>query len=302
MRNQEGKWIAAVGLVAALVFAAPGPLAAAGFLPIDVGYSADRVVSTGGTTVADKVYYSPGKERTERSGGEQVTIRRFDKKVEWTLIPKEKAYMENRFGESKARRAGDGEYRDCDVRQADAGDEVVNGVRAKKRTVDIGCPGKSSFRGTIWVTKENIPVRMETVDKADPSGKRVFRMDLQNLRIGRQDAAIFEVPGDYRKFDMPSFRDEDLKKMMQPPQVAPTAPPKPRPSAAPADTGRSYTALPRAAEVLDGGAARGTGRAPDAEGSPSGNVGRSYTAQPREKSAIDQVLDPAKKLKGLLRW
>jgi hypothetical protein len=261
MWNWYGKMVAVQGLGFALTLLVASALFAAGFSPVNVDYSADRYMSgDGATQMKGKVYYSPGKERMEWEAGEHVTIMRQDKKLVWTLMPKEKMYMENKFGEEKKR---GGDYKDCDVRQSEAGGEVVNGVETRKTAVEITCPDKSAFSGTLWLTKENIPMRMETSDKSDRSGKKVFRMELKNLKIAKQDPGLFDIPSGYTKFEMPVMGDMDIQKMMKSqPQAAPPAAPPPKP----VDTGRSYS------------------------------------AQPREKSAVDQVLDPAQKIKNLLRW
>jgi hypothetical protein len=271
MKDGSGKKVAVQGIGFALPLLIAGALFAAGFSPVNVDYSADRYMSGDGNTISGKVYYSPGKERMEFESGEHVTILRQDKKLVWTLMPKEKTYMENKFGEEKKR---GGDYRDCNVRQSEAGREVVNGVETRKSTVEISCPDKTSYSGTLWLTKENIPMRMETSDKSDRSGKKVFRMELKNVKIAKQDSRLFEVPSGYARFEMPAMGDMDIQKMMKSqPQAAPPAEKPPKP----AETGRSYTAQPR-------------------------ETGRSYTAQPREKSTADKILDPAQKLKNLLRW
>jgi hypothetical protein len=260
MKDWSGKKVAVTCLGVGMILLFASPAFASGFSPVNVDYSADRNMSGEGNTMEGKVYYSPGKERWEWNAGEQVTIIRLDRKLMWTLMPKEKMYMEHKFGEEK-KRAGD--YRDCDVRQTGLGEDVVNGVRTRKSSVEISCPDKSSYGGTLWLTKENIPMRMETSDNADRSGKKVFRMELKNLNIGKQDPGLFDIPAGYAKFEMPSMGDLDIQKMMKDRQQE--APPVEKP--------------PKPAET-----------------------GRSYTAQPREKSAVDQVLDPAKKIKSLFGW
>ncbi len=262
---KDGSWnkaaVTGLGLATVLLFA--GAAFAAGFSPATVDYSADRSMSGDGETMDGKVFYSPGKERSEWNAGEPVVvIMRQDKKLVWTVMAKEKMYMEHKFGEEK-KRAGD--YRDCDIRQSEGGEEVVNGVKTRKTRMEIVCPDKSNYNGTLWLTKENIPMRMETEDKNDRSGKKVFRMELKNLKIAKQNPRVFEIPDGYTKFEMPSMGDMDIQKMMKErTQAAPPPPPPEKPK--PAETGRSYS------------------------------------AQPREKSAIDQVLDPAKKIKGLFGW
>jgi hypothetical protein len=185
--------------------------------------------------------------------------------------------------------------------------------------VEITCPHKSSYSGTLWLTKENIPMRIETADKSG-SGKKVFRMELKNLKIAKQDPRLFDVPSGYEKFEIPAMGEMDIQKMMK--DRAQPAPPPAKPSR-PADTGRSYTSQKRgdgsagvASSAASGGSGGGqTGEVGRTDGTQAGGagaaastgsqpqpVGRSYSAQPREKSAIDQVLDPAKKIKSLFRW
>jgi hypothetical protein len=262
MRKWSGKKVAVPGLGFALILVFGSAAFAAGFSPANVDYSADRSMSGDGNTIEGKVFYSPGKERMEWESGQHVTIMRQDKKLVWTLMPKEKMYMEIKFGEEKKR---GGDYRDCDVRQTEVGKEVVNGIETRKSTVEISCPDKASYSGTLWLTKENIPMRMETSDKSDPSGKKVFRMELKNLKIAKQDSRIFDLPPGYTKFEMPAMGDMDLQKMMKSQSQA-TTPPPADPAPKPAETGRSYS------------------------------------AQPREKSAVDKILDPAQKIKNLLHW
>jgi hypothetical protein len=138
--------------------------------------------------------------------------------------------------------------------------------------VEISCPDKEKSSGTIWMTKENIVMKMETVAKSGSSKKDMFRMELKNLKIGKQDPKLFEIPAGYQKFEMPTMGD--IGKMMKQQSGAESsrktsAPPPPK---APAEeTGRSYTAQPR-------------------------------DQSPAEPGTVDQGIDKAKKLKNLLGW
>jgi hypothetical protein len=51
-----------------------------------------------------------------------------------------------------------------------------------------------------WMTKEGIMMKLDviSVDK----GKDRMKMELDNLKIGKQDSALFEVPSGYSKMDM----------------------------------------------------------------------------------------------------
>lgn len=147
MENRAVKGMAVLCLWLAAIAASPGTAPAAGFPAVDVEYSADRHVTGGGGGMSGKVHSTPGKERMEMGAGGAVTILRMDKKLVWTLLPSEKQYMEHALSGQVKRATGD--YRECDVRQTDAGSEVVNGIPARKLAMEIACrattgrPGRS---------------------------------------------------------------------------------------------------------------------------------------------------------------
>ena len=51
-------------------------------------------------------------------------------------------------------------------------------------------------------------VRMENASK-DPA--KFFRIDYTNLKVGKQDPALFEIPAGYQEMKMPTFPGMDLK-------------------------------------------------------------------------------------------
>ncbi|MCL5965926.1 MAG: DUF4412 domain-containing protein [Deltaproteobacteria bacterium] len=267
----------AVGIVmiATPLFAAA---AAAGMAEPKVEYSADQYLSTGEQTVKSRVFHAKGKQRMELDlgGTRQAVITRFDKNLSWILMLDEKRYMETTLGEGKAK---SNDIRECTISQKTAGTEVVNGVSATRSEIDATCPDKTRFSGSMWTTRDGILVKLDAVAKGKGAEGRM-KIELRNLKIGKQDPKLFEVPPGFTKLAVPG--GFDTKGMMK----APTAPPKAVEK--PSNTGRSYTAQPR-------------------------DTGRSYTAQPRtgetkeqskpeEKGALDKALDTGKKLKGLLGW
>ena len=278
MGNRKGKGIVMLGAWLAAIVFLPGAAFAAGFSQPTVEYSADRVMGTDGQTMSGKVFSAPGKERMELESAQVVTIMRLDKKLMWTLMPSDKKYMENNFSEQQGKR-GKGDYRECDVKQTDAGKETVNGFPTRKMTMEISCPGDDKQTGTIWLTKENILMRMEA-SKAGAPKKDVIRIELKNLKIGKQDAALFEIPAGYTKMEMPSLGN--IQQMMREQQS------------------RQEEAEKKAAAKE---AARQEKAAKQEEAArQKAETGRAYTAQPREKSAVEQAIDPAKKLKSILGW
>ncbi|MBI5420654.1 MAG: DUF4412 domain-containing protein [Deltaproteobacteria bacterium] len=260
---------------------------AAGFAEPKVEYSADQYMGVEDKVIKSKVYHAPGKERMDMDLGEakQYVITRRDKKLSWIVMPDQKMYIEMSLEEGKKgpeRQAR--AINECSVTQKAAGKETVNGVSTTRGDIDMSCPDGTRFSGSMWTTKEGILVKLDAAAKEGSGKKGRLTIELKNLKIGKLDPKVFQVPAGYRQMKtpggmIPGLGGIDGKEMMRGPGPGPT----PRP-AAPSDTGRSYTSQPR-------------------------DTGRSYTAEPRatqpeaapqkEKGTIDKVLDPVKKLKGL---
>lgn len=157
-------------------------------------YSADRIMETGQMTMESKIYHTPDKDRTESSGS--IVIMRRDKGVLWILMPSRKMYMERSFSDAKGQGQGAAEYT-IDERKV-IGKEVVNGVETTKMKIAMTMSDGSKFGGVMWTTKEGITVKMDTFSKVD--GKKMrMKMELRNLKIGKQDTALFEIPPGYNK-------------------------------------------------------------------------------------------------------
>ncbi len=119
------------------------------------------------------------------------------------------------------------------------------------------------------------------VSKAGAPKKDVVRIELKNLKIGKQDPKLFEVPAGYALMAIPSLGN--IQEMMREQQSKQEAAEK---KAAAKEAARQEEAAKRKQQS---------------------DTGRAYSAQPREqppaeKSTVDKVIDPAKKLKGLLGW
>ncbi|OGQ93989.1 MAG: hypothetical protein A2521_04400 [Deltaproteobacteria bacterium RIFOXYD12_FULL_57_12] len=117
------------------------------------------------------------------------------------------------------------------------GQETVNGINCTKNKVVVTAKDGHKSEGTMWVSKEGIMVRMVSSDPAMGPGKQVT-IDMKNLKIGKQDPALFEIPVGYAK--APSFNMFGGQPPAMPPPAA-----KNKPAANKVDTattGRSYTA------------------------------------------------------------
>ena len=179
--------LASVLLVPVMSLAAPPP-------EPKVEYSADSTMETeGGMTMKSRIYQAPGKQRVEMGGeGGNVSIIRRDKKVMWQLMGN--MYMEMPMNQSQ-------DPHDMDVQMTTVGEETVNGIKTTKSKVIATKKDGSKFGGFFWTTKDGITVKMDLLSK---EGDKKMRMsqELTNLKIGKQDPKLFEIPSGYTKNDM----------------------------------------------------------------------------------------------------
>ncbi|MBI3580888.1 MAG: DUF4412 domain-containing protein [Nitrospinae bacterium] len=153
-------------------------------------------MTTEGMTMTSKVYHARDKERVEMMGS--VSITRRDKKVTWLLTPQAKSYMEVAIDENRlppTERAN--------VSMKEAGSETINGFATTKYRFESNEKGHSA-EGFVWVTKDGAPIRMEV--SAEEKGKKVKMVsELKNLKVGKQDDSLFEIPAGYGKSGAMSF-------------------------------------------------------------------------------------------------
>ncbi|WP_455389026.1 DUF4412 domain-containing protein [Petrachloros mirabilis] len=175
------------------------PVWAAQLARPNVEYSADSVMQTEEGTIEQHVYVTPTKERREMltgSGDGAVQIFRHDSKVMWQLMPSEKMYMEHKMGERKGN-----DPSQWDFEETVMGEETLNGIKViKYKTIATSTDGKK-YGGFSWRTKEGISIKSDLLYKEGNEKSRMMT-ELKNVKIGRQDPKMFEIPEGYTKFDM----------------------------------------------------------------------------------------------------
>ena len=164
-----------------------------------VEYSADSVMQNEEGTIEQHVFVTPAKERREMltgSGDGSVQIFRYDSKVMWMLMPSEKMYMENSMAKAAAK-----DVSQWDVEETVMGEEVLNDVKVTKyKTIATSTDGKK-YGGFSWRTKEGISIKSDLLYKEGNEKKRMMT-ELKNVKIGKQDPKLFEIPEGFNKFDM----------------------------------------------------------------------------------------------------
>jgi hypothetical protein len=186
-------------LVSALSLVAFATAAQGAGLPAPrVEYSADRVMETEAGTFEGKVYAAKDKERSETSlrGMTSVVILRRDKQLGYMLMPAQKMYQQMDFAKAQAQSGGQPADQ---VEITEVGSDTIEGEATTKYKLIMK---DGSAGGFMWFTKDGIMMKMDSVVKNGRDKSRVT-ITLKNLKVGAQDAALFEVPAGYNA--MPSM-------------------------------------------------------------------------------------------------
>ena len=180
--------------------AAPRPAQApAGELLGDarVPFSADRTLTVDGRTFSGRVYHTPGRQRHEQmlEGIQQVVILRADRAQGWLVVPSLKSYVEFVFPRAVA------ELSDPALRGTPLGQETVNGVRTTKYRVEHTARDGTTADGYLWVSAEGIVMRLDGEVRGKGNGGKPtpFSLELSNVRVGAQDAGLFDLPPGYMR-------------------------------------------------------------------------------------------------------
>ena len=187
-----------------------------------VEYSADSTMQTEDNMIEQHVYVTPAKERKEMltGGGDgAIQIFRFDNKVMWMLMPSEHMYMEHSMEKNKGK-----DPSQWDFQETVMGEEVLNGMKVTKyKTIATSTDGKK-YGGFSWRTKEGISIKSDLLYKEGNEKNRMM-MELKNVKIGKQDPKLFEVPEGFTKFDMAGMMGGMMGKkgMGQPPMDRPSS-------------------------------------------------------------------------------
>ena len=188
-------------MIALTSFVSVLPVGAVQMSRPQVEYSADSVMQTEDGTMDQHVYVTPTKERHEMltgSGDGAVQIFRYDTKVMWQVMPSEKMYMENAMGKAAGKNNDPSQW---DFQETVVGEEVLNGINVTKyKTIATSTDGKK-YGGFSWRTREGISIKTDLLYKEGNEKKRMAT-ELKNVKIGRQDPKLFEIPEGFTKFDM----------------------------------------------------------------------------------------------------
>lgn len=124
-------------------------------------------------------------------------VMRHDKKVVWMLRPEDKSYVEMKFPK-EGRKDDLSGYK---METTRVGEETVNGVKTTKNKMIMTAPNGDKLGGFGWISKEGIVVKLDAI-AVDKKSKERFKIELKDLKVGKQNPAMFEIPAGYEKMDM----------------------------------------------------------------------------------------------------
>lgn len=164
----------------------------------DTAYAATRIVRLDGREFATQVNHTRLRERISAnvSGVDVTVILRSDRNVAWQLVPQMGIYAEADVS---------GMDTPANIRIVSSepmGEEAVAGQSAMKYRAVFQTRNGGQHQGYFWQNKAGVHIKQQ-FPVTDRNGRtRQVELELRDLKVGAQDPALFEVPEDYRRFDI----------------------------------------------------------------------------------------------------
>lgn len=199
---------ATAGLMAVVIvaggFGLPGHSASANTLELvlpNVAYQADITIQAGRISFSGKIHYAIDRERREigfarsKRTRKPMIIRR-DKQVIWVLNPGSETFFATPMPKLGGT-AGPGFAGRKLVEQTKLGSEVLDNIATTKYRLVFAKQNDVQISGTAWITADNILMRLHGISAVkDETAPIIF--SLSNLKIGPQDAKLFDVPAGFK--------------------------------------------------------------------------------------------------------
>jgi hypothetical protein len=186
-------WILiAFPLAVLTVVAAPAPAETLG--DARVGFSAERVLVINGQSYVGRMWHIPGEQRHEQDlpALRPIFILRAGSAIGTVILPKLHTVVEFALPKELSILADPGLLRQP------VAQETVNGMATTKYDVDEKMPQGRAV-GSLWLSQDGIPMKCDARVASDKGKVSTIRWELRHVKIGTQDAALFEVPRDYAK-------------------------------------------------------------------------------------------------------
>ena len=132
-----------------------------------------------------------------------IVISRPDKKLSYTIYPGWRVYVETPTQGADAEKS----ETDFKMESTAAGNEVMAGHDCVKNTVVVTDKDGSRYESTVWNATDlnKFPVKIEQTQ-----GNSLVTMTFTDVRLFKPDAAMFEPPANYKKYDSMNSVIQDM--------------------------------------------------------------------------------------------
>jgi hypothetical protein len=160
-------------------------------------FSADTIMTgKGDTKTTGKIFFKADRFRMDmKAPAEMSTITRLDRKVVWSIIPKEKMYMEIPFDLKNKPKVD--EKMEGEIERKQVGAESIDGHPTKKYLITYKSGDKQMQMYQWLATDINFPVKTAAQDGS-------WTQEYRNIRMAAQPDSLFEAPTGYKKMEMPA--------------------------------------------------------------------------------------------------
>jgi len=159
-----------------------------------VGFSAERVLNIDGQSYVGRMWHMPGEQRHEQdlAALKPVFILRAGSALGEVVLPQLHTVVEFALPKELSLLGDPGLLR------KPVGQETVNGIVTTKYAVEEDSPAGHAT-GLLWLSGDGIPMRCDGKFEAKNGKTSTLHWELRHVKIGKQDAALFELPHGYAK-------------------------------------------------------------------------------------------------------
>jgi hypothetical protein len=159
-----------------------------------VGFSAERILILDGHSYVGKMWNMPGEQRHEQDlpAVKPVFLLHADSAIGEVVLPQLHTVVEFILPSELAVLGKPG------LLGKPIGQEIVNGIATTRYAVDRDIP-EGHAAGSLWLSSDGIPVKCDGRFEAKNGKVSTIHWELRHIRIGRQDAALFDVPPGYSR-------------------------------------------------------------------------------------------------------
>lgn len=183
-------------------------------LDVAASYTADFTVSSDKGTYTGTVWHAKGRERRDfatQGGGQTILLRR-DTDSAYLMKPSSRWYVGLGFQAVGSLAGG---IDALTVERKRLREEGIGNIHATRYKVTATGPKGARFDGDGWFSKEDILVRAAGV-LTEPGGKTSeVEITLSDLKVGRVDERVFELPAGWLGMDLRSVPPERIAQAVE---------------------------------------------------------------------------------------